>query len=69
MILAGAALLTYVGTTPANRAARAIYESCFEAIYDSVGTPDLGLQASTSEYTDDVIRRIRTKLDVWETLG
>jgi isocitrate/isopropylmalate dehydrogenase len=69
MILAAAALLSYVKSPSASRASRAIYESCFEAIYDGVGTTDLGLQSSTSEYTDDVIRRIRAKLDVWETLG
>jgi isocitrate/isopropylmalate dehydrogenase len=69
MILAGAALLTYLPSPAAARASRAIYESCFEAIHDGIGTPDLGLHASTTEYTDDVIRRIRKKLDVWETLG
>jgi len=69
MILAGAALLTYIGTSEANRASRAIYESSFEAIYDGIGTPDLGLSASTNEFTDEVIRRIGKKLEVWETLG
>jgi isocitrate/isopropylmalate dehydrogenase len=69
MILAAAALLTYVDGPAAARASRAIYEASFEAIHDGIGTPDLGLQASTSEYTDEVIRRIRTKLSVWESLG
>jgi isocitrate/isopropylmalate dehydrogenase len=69
MILAGAALLPYIGTTAANRASRAIYESCFEAIYDGIGTPDLGLSSSTSGYTDEVIQRVEKKLQVWETLG
>jgi isocitrate/isopropylmalate dehydrogenase len=68
MILAGAALLSYVGTPDAERASRAVYEASFEAIHDGIGTPDLGLQASTSEYTDDVIRRVRSKLEVWSTL-
>ena len=69
MILAGAALLTYVGTPEAERASRAIYESALEAIYDGVTTADLGHHASTTEFTDEVIKRVRKKLDVWETLG
>jgi len=69
MILAGAALLTYFGTSEASRASRAIYESCFEAIYDGIGTPDLSLHSSTSQYTDEVLRRVKTKLEVWGTLG
>ena len=69
MILAGAALLTYVGSAEAERASRAIYESALEAIYDGVATADLGHHASTTEFTDVVIQRVRKKLDVWETLG
>jgi len=69
MILAGAALLGYVRSDAASRASRAIYESCFESIYDGIGTLDLHLSSSTTEFTDEVIRRIRAKLDVWETLG
>jgi isocitrate/isopropylmalate dehydrogenase len=33
-----------------------------------VRTADLGGHAGTSEFTDDVIRRVRTKLEVWATL-
>jgi len=69
MILAGAALLRYVGTEQANAASRAIYESVFEAVYDGVRTPDLGGQSTTSDYTDEVIRRVRAKLEVWDALG
>lgn len=69
MILAGAALLTYAGSAEAERASRAIYESALEAIYDGVATADLGHHYSTTEYTDEVIKRIRKKLEVWETLG
>ena len=42
MILAGAALLRYVGSQDAERASRAIYESALGAIYDGVATSDLG---------------------------
>ncbi len=69
MILAGAALLTYIGSAEAERASRAIYESALEAIYDGVTTADLGHHASTTEFTAEVIKRVRKKLEVWETLG
>jgi isocitrate dehydrogenase (NAD+) len=69
MILAGAALLSYFGSTEADRASRAVYESVFEAIYDDVKTADLGGHATTTEFTDDVIRRVRSKLEVWSVLG
>ncbi|MFZ6027339.1 MAG: isocitrate/isopropylmalate family dehydrogenase [Chloroflexota bacterium] len=69
MILAGAALLTYFGSPEANRASRAIYESVFEAIYEGTKTADLGGQCTTAEFTDDVIRRVNTKLEVWSALG
>jgi isocitrate/isopropylmalate dehydrogenase len=69
MILAGAALLTYLRTPAADRAARAIYESVFEAVYQGVATPDLGGPSTTSAFTDEVIRRVGTKLDVWTTLA
>jgi len=69
MILAGAALLRYVGSEEAATASRAIYESVFESVYDGVRTPDLGGQVGTTEYTDEVIRRVRGKLEVWSALG
>jgi isocitrate/isopropylmalate dehydrogenase len=69
MILAGAALLTYLGTPAADRASRAIYEAVFEALAQGVATPDLGGQATTSGFTDEIIRRVTSKLDVWEALG
>ena len=68
MILAGAGLLTYVGTAEADRASRAIYESALEAIYDGIATADLGRHAATSEFTDEVISRIAKKLEVWGAL-
>lgn len=69
MILAGAALLRYFETPQAAQSARAIYESVFEAIYEGTRTTDLGGTSSTTELTDEVIRRVRGKLEVWEALG
>ena len=67
MILAGAALLSH-GDTEAQHAGRAIREACLEAVADGVRTADLGGHAATSEFTDEVIRRTRSKLEVWATL-
>ena len=69
MILAGAALLAYVDLPEAERASRGIYESVFEAVYEGVRTADLGGEASTSSFTDEVIRRLRMKREVWGALG
>jgi len=49
--------------------ARAIYESVFEAVSDGISTTDLGGAATTTEFTGEVIRRIKAKLEVWEALG
>jgi isocitrate dehydrogenase (NAD+) len=68
MILAGAALLSYVPGSRAAQASRAIYESVLETVRQGLATSDLGGHASTSEFTDAVIDKIRTKLDVWATL-
>jgi len=68
MILAGAALLTYLRTPEAEQASRAIYESVFEAVYAGKATTDLGGSLATTEFTDEVIQRIRTKLAVWSDL-
>jgi isocitrate/isopropylmalate dehydrogenase len=67
MILGGAALLGY-GDESAQQAGRAIRESALEAVSDGVRTADLGGDAGTTEFTDEVIRRVRTKLEVWATL-
>ncbi|MDQ5807905.1 MAG: isocitrate/isopropylmalate family dehydrogenase [Actinomycetota bacterium] len=66
MILACGAVLHYAG---AQTQSRAIYESVLEASGAGVRTPDLGGHASTTEFTDEVIGRVRTKLDVWSSLG
>ena len=67
MILAAAALLAYAGED-AERASRAIREACFEAVADGVRTADLGGHTGTTEFTDEVIGRARSKLDVWAAL-
>jgi isocitrate/isopropylmalate dehydrogenase len=72
MILAAGAVLHHAATAGvegAARASRAIYESVLEATASGVRTPDLGGHASTTEFTDDVISRIRTKIEVWSSLG
>jgi isocitrate/isopropylmalate dehydrogenase len=66
MILACAALLQQAGE---DTAARAIYEGTLETVGGGVKTVDLGGHASTTEFTDAVIERIATKLEIWESLG
>jgi isocitrate/isopropylmalate dehydrogenase len=68
MILAGAAVLSYMRTPPAERASRAIYESAFEAVYAGRATTDLGGGLSTTAFTDEVIERVKSKLEVWSGL-
>jgi isocitrate dehydrogenase (NAD+) len=67
MILAGAALLGH-GDEHAQQAGRAIREAALEAVAAGVRTADLGGHAGTVEFTDEVIRRVRSKLEVWATL-
>lgn len=67
MILAAAALLSH-SDEECERAGRAIREACLETVADGTRTADLGGYSATSEFTDEVIRRTRTKLDVWSTL-
>jgi isocitrate/isopropylmalate dehydrogenase len=72
MILACGAVLHYAGVrgfAGAERASRAIYESVLEATAAGVRTPDLGGHATTSGFTSDVVSRVRTKVDVWSSLG
>jgi isocitrate dehydrogenase (NAD+) len=72
MIMAAAALLHYVGLTgnpEAELASRAVYESVLEATATGVRTPDLGGSSTTSEFTSEVVARVRTKIDIWSSLG
>jgi isocitrate/isopropylmalate dehydrogenase len=68
MILAGAALLSYLQTPQADGVSRAIYESAFEAVYAGKATTDLGGGLSTTAFTDEVIERVKSKLEVWSGL-
>jgi isocitrate/isopropylmalate dehydrogenase len=68
MILAGAAILSYIQIPQADLASRAIYESVFEAVHHGRTTTDLGGRLSTSEFTDEVIQRVEAKLEVWKGL-
>jgi isocitrate dehydrogenase (NAD+) len=69
MILAGAALLRYAETSQAAQISRAIYESIFETVYDGIRTTDLSGTSTTTEFTNEVIRRVQSKLEVWQALG
>lgn len=74
MILACGAVLGYAGRADdgmpaAETASRAIYEAVLEAVGAGVRTPDLGGHAGTTEFTTEVVDRVRTKLEVWSSLG
>jgi isocitrate/isopropylmalate dehydrogenase len=68
MILAAAALLAHAEDEPCQTAGRAIREASLEAVAEGVRTADLGGAHGTTDYTDEVIRRTRTKLEVWASL-
>ena len=68
MILAAAGLLGHLKEKEAKQVSRAIYEATLEAVYDGIRTSDLGGSAHTDEFTNEVIRRVRAKLEVWATL-
>jgi isocitrate dehydrogenase (NAD+) len=67
MILAGASLLAHAGEK-LQLAARALREASLEAVAEGVRTADLGGHSGTTEFTDEVIRRVRSKLEVWASL-
>jgi isocitrate dehydrogenase (NAD+) len=67
MILAAAALLAQTDDRRGREAGRAVRESALEAVAQGTKTADLGGHASSSEFTDDVIRRTRTKLELWRS--
>jgi isocitrate dehydrogenase (NAD+) len=72
MLLACGAVLGYAGAAGvagAERASRAIYESVLETVATGTRTIDLGGHATTSEFTDAVVDKVRTKVDVWSALG
>jgi isocitrate dehydrogenase (NAD+) len=66
MILAAAAVLHHaaeLGFAEAERCSRAIYEAVLAATAAGIRTTDLGGHASTTEFTDEVIGRVRASLD------
>jgi 3-isopropylmalate dehydrogenase len=70
MLLACGAVLSYAeGVAGAERASRAIYEGVLETVATGVKTIDLGGHATTTEFTDAVVEKVRTKVDVWSSLG
>jgi isocitrate dehydrogenase (NAD+) len=69
MILAAASVLPYMRDGHASAVSRAIYEGALETVAEDIRTADLGGQTGTEEFTDEVIKRVRTKLDVWAALG
>ncbi len=72
MLLSVGAVLHYAGrkgAEGAEQASRAIYEAVLEAVSSGVKTPDLGGNAGTTEFTTEVVGRVRTKLEVWGSLG
>jgi isocitrate dehydrogenase (NAD+) len=69
MILAVASVLHHMPDQACRDASRAIYESTLEAVSDGVKTADLGGHAGTTEFTDEVMRRVRTKTEVWSSLS
>jgi isocitrate/isopropylmalate dehydrogenase len=73
MLLACGAVLHYAsvrsGDGAVEQASRAVYESVLEATAGGVRTPDLGGHAGTTEFTSEVVSRVRTKIDVWSSLG
>jgi isocitrate/isopropylmalate dehydrogenase len=68
MILAAAALLAHADDERCKTAGRAIREAALESVSEGIKTADLSGHAGTREFTDEVIRRTRTKLEVWASL-
>lgn len=69
MILAAGALLAFFpDDEPARRASVAIHDAVFEVVTRGTRTVDLGGNASTTEFTDAVIRRVRETLDAGENV-
>jgi isocitrate dehydrogenase (NAD+) len=63
MILAAGSLLSYFpDDEQAHEAAQAIVECTFEAVGTGFKTVDLGGSCTTSEFTDDLIDRVRDRL-------
>ena len=68
MILAAAALLSHTEDEDCQRAGRAIREATLEAVAEGIRTADLGGHHGTTAFSDEVIRRTQTKIEVWSAL-
>jgi isocitrate dehydrogenase (NAD+) len=62
MILAGAAVLSYIDDPLARLASEAIYAAALDAVAAGIATADLGGSATTTEFTDAVISRVSLAL-------
>ena len=62
MQLAAGALLKQMDDPDYQRAGEAIQEACLDAVAAGVRTADLGGTARTTEFTDEVIRRVKGRL-------
>ena len=69
MILAAAALLSFLPEPECKRASRAIYEAVLETVRSGIKTADLGGHTFTNQFTDAVINAVRGKLEIWAQLG
>jgi isocitrate dehydrogenase (NAD+) len=62
MILAAAAILSYMKDARAGAASRAIYEAALGVLQDGIATADLGGHATTTEFTDAAIKGVTATL-------
>lgn len=72
VLVAAAALLHHAaeaGAEQAEETSRAVYESVLEATAAGVRTPDLSGHAGTTEFTDEVIARMRARLGSPSSVG
>ena len=56
------------GFAGAASVSRAIYEGTLETTAGGVKTFDLGGHATTTEFTDAVVEKVRTKIEIWSSL-
>jgi isocitrate/isopropylmalate dehydrogenase len=63
MILAAGSLLGHFDDDQVQRASRAINTATFEVLNEGIRTVDLGGQATTTEFTDAIIKRLRRALN------
>ena len=73
MLLACGALLQYAARQGPSRAPSGprapSTRACWRPTAGGVKTIDLGGHATTTEFTDAVVEKVRTKVDIWSSLG